>query len=51
MRNDLEEKIKNTASFYSFDIEILHDSLKKELDDLEEANFEILAKYEKTLAM
>ena len=42
---NLEEKLRNFAEFYSFDIEIMHESLKKELDDRQEANLLELERY------
>jgi hypothetical protein len=30
--------LKNFAEFYSFDLEIIHESLMKELDDRQDAN-------------
>lgn len=46
MRNELKEKLNESANFHSFDIEIIHDSIKKELEDREEANLRLVESYE-----
>ena len=38
---DVEEKLRSFGDFYSFDLEIRHESLKKELDERQEANLSL----------
>jgi len=42
---DVEEKLRSFGDFYSFDLVIIHESLKKELDERQEANLLELEKY------
>ena len=35
---DVQEKLRSSGDFYSFDLEIIHESLKKELDERQEVN-------------
>ena len=44
MRNEIETNLKNWAEFYSFDIDVIIDSLMKDLDDREEVNLALIEK-------
>ena len=42
---DVQEKLRSSGDFYSFDLEIIHESLKKKLDEIQEANLMELEAY------